>query len=175
MMLDVVANHAGPVGLDPSPVNPFNKPEHYHSCIEGCEPQTCSIPDSAYNDPPNVQLIQTCRVGHLPDLNQSVPYVQQELLGWLGKTLDEYGFDGLRLDTVKHVANVSRHLLDTQGLCVKEPSVILTRNLKQSCLMEEEEKQKKKQPPAACPLHYHHAAAYLTWLCMQCPGCTLAL
>ena len=30
MMVDVVANHMGPVGTDYSTIEPFNKPEHYH-------------------------------------------------------------------------------------------------------------------------------------------------
>jgi alpha-amylase len=34
MMVDVVANHVGPVGTDYSQIVPFNKPEHYHDyCI----------------------------------------------------------------------------------------------------------------------------------------------
>ena len=30
VMVDVVANHVGPVGTDYSTISPFNKAEHYH-------------------------------------------------------------------------------------------------------------------------------------------------
>jgi len=30
VMVDVVANHVGPIGSDFSQISPFNKPEHYH-------------------------------------------------------------------------------------------------------------------------------------------------
>ena len=33
-MLDVVANHVGPVGTDYSKINPFNKAEYYHQRCE---------------------------------------------------------------------------------------------------------------------------------------------
>jgi alpha-amylase len=111
-MLDVVLNHVGPIQqgdslFDPSSVIPFNKPEHYHTCIEGCMQGSCSIPLSAYAEPPNELLYQTCRVAHLPDLNQTVPEVKQQLLSWIHTTLRKFKFDGVRVDTVKHVANVS--------------------------------------------------------------------
>lgn len=108
MMLDVVANHVGPLGFDFTGVVPFNKPEHYHKCIEGCD-QWCSIPQSAYDSvPQNYTLIETCRLQNLPDLNQSVPEVKEELIKWLSTTLDKFPFDGIRVDTVKHVEPVSR-------------------------------------------------------------------
>lgn len=31
IMVDVVANHVGPVGTDYSQIDPFNSPEHYHA------------------------------------------------------------------------------------------------------------------------------------------------
>jgi len=42
-------------------------------------------------------------IAGLPDLNQSVPYVQEQLLSWVNSTLTKFPFDGLRIDTVKHV------------------------------------------------------------------------
>ncbi len=33
-MVDVVANHVGPVGTDYSQITPFNLPEHYHDYCE---------------------------------------------------------------------------------------------------------------------------------------------
>jgi alpha-amylase len=34
IMLDIVGNHAGPVGMDFSQIYPFNKEEHYHTYCE---------------------------------------------------------------------------------------------------------------------------------------------
>ncbi|KAF8055834.1 SPAC27E2.01 [Scenedesmus sp. PABB004] len=102
-MLDVVANHVGPVGYNYSSIRPFNRPEHYHNCTPGCD-QWCSIPQSAYESKPqNYDLITRCRLQSLPDLNQSVPYVHDALIDWLRTTVKKYDFDGLRIDTVKHV------------------------------------------------------------------------
>ncbi len=56
VMVDVVANHVGPVGTDYSKIYPFNKSEHYHS--------NCQIVN--WNDQAQVQ---NCRLADLPDLN----------------------------------------------------------------------------------------------------------
>lgn len=106
-MLDVVGNHMGHVRSNFSELYPFDKPEHYHKCIDGCD-QWCSIPQHAYDsNPTNQTLITQCRLQNLPDLNQSVPYVKEKLLNWLDKTVTKFPFDGLRVDTVKHVDPVS--------------------------------------------------------------------
>ncbi|WIA17732.1 hypothetical protein OEZ85_009247 [Tetradesmus obliquus] len=103
-MLDVVGNHVGHSRSNSfADITPFNKPEHYHKCIPGCD-QWCSIPQHAYESrPQNQTLIEQCRLQSLPDLNQSVPFVREQLLSWLDRTLQKYDFDGLRVDTVKHV------------------------------------------------------------------------
>jgi alpha-amylase len=103
-MLDVVGNHVGHSRSESfADIKPFNKPEHYHKCLPGCD-QWCSIPQSAYESrPTNATLIEQCRLQSLPDLNQSVPFVRDQLLSWLDRTLQKYDFDGLRVDTVKHV------------------------------------------------------------------------
>lgn len=44
-----------------------------------------------------------CILQGLPDLNQSEPFVHQQLLSLVNSTLTKFDFDGLRLDTVKHV------------------------------------------------------------------------
>jgi len=54
-MLDVVANHVGPVGFNFSSVVPFNSSEHYHGCTHGCD-HYCDIPQAAY-DTNNLGLI----------------------------------------------------------------------------------------------------------------------
>ena len=55
VMVDVVANHVGPVGDDFSRIYPLNKSEHYHS--------DCDI---NWNDRSSVE---NCRLAGLPDLN----------------------------------------------------------------------------------------------------------
>ena len=56
VMLDVVANHSGPIGDDFSQIYPLNKAEHYHS--------DCDI-----NDWGNQQQVENCRLAGLPDIN----------------------------------------------------------------------------------------------------------
>jgi alpha-amylase len=105
-MLDVVGNHVGPVGTNYTTIWPFNSTQHYHACIPGCD-MWCNIPQSAYDSrPPNYTLITTCRLQNLPDLNQTSPFVKAQLLSWLNRTLQDFDFDGLRIDTVKHVEPV---------------------------------------------------------------------
>jgi len=94
VMLDVVANHMGPVNV--GQLSPFNQPEHYHRCM-AC-PSTCQINDYTCFQPE----VQLCKLAGLPDLNQTVPYVKSQLLSWIS-TLMSYGFDGLRIDTVPEI------------------------------------------------------------------------
>jgi glycosidase len=103
-MLDVVGNHMGHSRSESyKDLKPFNKPEYYHKHIPGCD-QWGDIPQSAYDArPANATLIEQCRLQSLPDLNQTVPFVRDQLLSWLERTLQKYDFDGLRVDTVKHV------------------------------------------------------------------------
>lgn len=55
-MVDVVANHVGPVGSDFSQIYPLNQAAHYHS-------------DCQINDWSNQQEVENCRLADLPDLN----------------------------------------------------------------------------------------------------------
>ena len=57
VMVDVVANHVGPVGDDFSQIYPLNKPEHYHN-------------DCQINNWGNQNEVENCRLADLPDLNQ---------------------------------------------------------------------------------------------------------
>lgn len=111
-MIDIVANHAGPIGSNYSMVNPFNKQEHYHDC-SGCT-EYCSIPQVAYTSAdlwppkrPEADLVKHCRLIDLADLNQSHPFVRQQLIKWMQDTLAKFPFDAVRMDTVKHVETVS--------------------------------------------------------------------
>jgi len=96
VMVDVVANHVGPVGYDYSSIFPFNQPSHYHDC-NGC-PSGCSISD--YTNPTQTEH---CRLSGLPDLDQSNNYVASTLNSWIKNLTSFYGIDGLRIDTVAEV------------------------------------------------------------------------
>ena len=67
VMVDVVANHVGPVGTDYSKINPFNSAEHYHD--------KCDI-----NDWNNQWQVENCRLSNLPDLKQENDWVTQNLV-----------------------------------------------------------------------------------------------
>jgi alpha-amylase len=102
LMVDVVANHMGiPPHYDFSDVVPFNSSSHYHSCA-GCPDaipgQKCWIQNFQ-----NRTETQLCRLDGLPDLDQSVPFVRQQLLDWVKSLVARYGIDGLRIDTVPEV------------------------------------------------------------------------
>ena len=90
IMLDVVANHVGPVGFDFRTINPFNSPEHYHD--------SCAITDWT-----NQKMVENCRLCDLPDLKHENNYVADELLRWIKYMVDKYQLDGLRVDTVPEV------------------------------------------------------------------------
>lgn len=57
VMVDVVANHSGPIGDDFNQLYPLNKAEHYHS--------DCQI---VHWD--NQNEVENCRLADLPDINQ---------------------------------------------------------------------------------------------------------
>ena len=89
VMVDVVANHVGPVGTNYSQIYPFNSSDHYHS--------NCDI---NWNDQGSVE---NCRLAGLPDLNQSNGFVRQYLKDWVKGIVNTYGFDGIRIDTIPEV------------------------------------------------------------------------
>jgi alpha-amylase len=86
VMVDVVANHIGPVDLNFSTIQPFNTEDSYHT--------KCQIVDWS-----NPDQVLRCRLFDLPDLNQTNPSVRAFLLQWVS-SLQDMGFDGLRVDTV---------------------------------------------------------------------------
>ena len=90
VMVDVVANHVGPVGTDYSRINPFNKAEHYHDW--------CDIRDWT-----NQNQVENCRLCELPDLKQENDWVTQKLLDWIKDIVKKYNFDGIRIDTIMEV------------------------------------------------------------------------
>ena len=90
VMVDVVANHAGPVGTDFGRINPFNKAEHYH---DWCE----------INNWNNQWEVENCRLCGLPDLKQENDWVTQKLLEWFHDLVQKYNLDGIRIDTIMEV------------------------------------------------------------------------
>ena len=90
IMVDVVMNHAGLVGVDYSRIYPFNSSEHYHN--------VCQITNWE-----NRWQVENCRLSDLPDLNHENKWVEKTLLEWINNLVKKYNIDGLRLDTVMEV------------------------------------------------------------------------
>lgn len=96
LMVDVVVNHFGPVNSSTgySSFNPFNKQSYFHPY--------CLITD--YN---NQTDVEQCWLGDnsvaLADVNTENPLVPGTLYTWIQSLVREYGIDGLRIDTLKHV------------------------------------------------------------------------
>ena len=93
VMVDVVANHSGPVGTDYSRVIPFNSPDHYHTI--------CQITDEDFKY--HQDRVENCRLADLPDLKQENDWVRQKLLDWIKDLVQKYKIDGLRIDTIPEV------------------------------------------------------------------------
>ncbi|CAF1135540.1 unnamed protein product [Adineta steineri] len=93
IMLDVVANHVGP-NISTN-YFPFNKPEYFHQPL-------CFIQD--YD---NQTQDEFCSVGSvqlpLPDLNTENDFVITTLVSWIKETVEKYNFDGIRIDTFRHI------------------------------------------------------------------------
>lgn len=88
-MVDVVANHMGQGAIADNRPSPLNQTSSYHS--------TCDI---NYNDQNSVE---ECRIANLPDLNTESSEIRNLLNTWVSWLVKEYSFDGVRIDTVKHV------------------------------------------------------------------------
>jgi alpha-amylase len=93
IMVDVVANHVGPVDLDFSTIVPFNLPEYYHDDFQ-INPEDWGQ---------NQWRVENCRLANLPDLAQENSFVRQFLLNWVQNLVQKYKIDGLRIDTVPEV------------------------------------------------------------------------
>ncbi|KAI9315827.1 a-amylase [Dichotomocladium elegans] len=91
VMLDVVANHAGPTATDGDYSGyTFNSTDRYH-------PQ-CKI---NYSDQKSVEQCWVADV--LPDINTEDDSNVEKLNDIVSTWVQKYGFDGIRIDTVKHV------------------------------------------------------------------------
>ena len=81
---------------DFSGIVPFNLASHYH--------EKCEITEKDFNTN-NQDRIERCRLFGLPDLNTENEQVKALLFEWITKdVLVKYGFDGIRIDTVRHVS-----------------------------------------------------------------------
>jgi alpha-amylase len=88
-MIDVVANHMGQGAISDNRPSPLNQASSYHS--------DCDI------DYSNQTSIEDCRIARLPDLNTQSSEIRTLLNTWISWLVKEYQFDGVRIDTVKHV------------------------------------------------------------------------
>ncbi|KAI1642684.1 glycoside hydrolase family 13 protein [Daldinia loculata] len=89
IMVDVVANHVGPSNLEDRKPEPLNQASSYHS--------QCDINYSDQNS------VENCWIAGLPDLNTQSSEIQTVYQDWIKWLVSEYSFDGVRIDTVKHV------------------------------------------------------------------------
>ncbi|KAI6781625.1 Alpha-amylase A type-like protein [Emericellopsis cladophorae] len=89
VMIDVVANHMGAGDVSSYRPEPLNQQSSYHSA--------CGI------DYGNQNSIEQCWIAGLPDIKTSDSNIRRVLNEWISWFVGEYGFDGVRLDTVKHV------------------------------------------------------------------------
>ncbi|CAO3697271.1 unnamed protein product [Umbelopsis ramanniana] len=90
VMLDVVANHAGtPSSSGDYSGYTFNSANQYHT--------PCDID---YN---NQTSIEQCWISGLPDIDTEDSNVVNTLYSVVANWTSTYGFDGLRIDTFKHV------------------------------------------------------------------------
>jgi alpha-amylase len=88
-MVDVVANHMGYGNIADNRPAPLNQASSYHS--------TCNI------DYSNQNSVEQCRIVNLPDINTQSSEMRTLLNTWVKWLVTEYSFDGVRIDTVKHV------------------------------------------------------------------------
>lgn len=88
-MVDVVANHMGQGAIADNRPEPLNQAGSYHS--------TCDI---NYD---NQTSVEVCRIANLPDINTGLSEIRTVLDTWITWLVKEYSFDGVRIDTVKHV------------------------------------------------------------------------
>ncbi|KAI1362859.1 glycoside hydrolase superfamily [Xylaria arbuscula] len=89
MMVDVVANHMGMANIADDRPEPLNQQSSYHSA--------CDIDYSDQNS------IEMCQIAGLPDVNTESSEIQTLYQEWISYLVSEYSFDGVRIDTVKHV------------------------------------------------------------------------
>lgn len=88
-MVDVVANHMGQGAISDNRPEPLNQQSSYHTA--------CAI------DYSNQNSIENCEIADLPDVNTQDSNIRSLYQTWIKWLVSEYQFDGVRIDTVKHV------------------------------------------------------------------------
>ncbi|KAI0827491.1 glycoside hydrolase family 13 protein [Hypoxylon sp. FL0890] len=89
VMVDVVANHVGPSTIADHQPEPLNQDSSYHT--------QCAINYSDQNS------VENCWIANLPDLDTQSSDIRSLYQTWISWLVTEYDFDGVRIDTVKHV------------------------------------------------------------------------
>ncbi|GFP52917.1 alpha-amylase A type-3 [Trichoderma asperellum] len=89
MMVDVVANHMGNANITDDSPSPLNQDSSYHT--------KCDI------DFNNQTSVENCWLAGLPDLDTQSPTIRSLYQDWVSNLVSTYGFDGVRIDTVRHV------------------------------------------------------------------------
>ena len=89
MMVDVVANHMGFANIADNSPAPLNQASSYHT--------SCVI------DYSNQTSVENCRIADLPDVYTQKSEIRTLYNTWISWLMQEYSFDGVRIDTVKHV------------------------------------------------------------------------
>jgi alpha-amylase len=90
-MVDVVANHMGKGDISVNKPAPLNEQSAYHAAC------------SSEIDYTNQTSVEMCEIAGLPDINTQSPEVRTMFQTWIKWLVTEYSFDGVRIDTVKHV------------------------------------------------------------------------
>ena len=85
-MVDVVANHMGQAAISDDRPEPLNQASSYHTA--------CDINYSDQNS------VENCRIANLPDVNTQNSTIRSLYQTWIKWLVDEYSFDGVRIDTV---------------------------------------------------------------------------
>ncbi|KPI36142.1 Alpha-amylase A type-1/2 [Cyphellophora attinorum] len=93
VMADVVANHMGAGPISENSLALLTQQSAYHPA--------CDIEQDDYDN--NQTAVEECRLAGLPDLNTQSREVRQLFQDWIKWLVSEYSFDGIRIDTVKHV------------------------------------------------------------------------
>ncbi|KAI0376020.1 glycoside hydrolase family 13 protein [Hypomontagnella monticulosa] len=89
VMVDVVANHMGPSAIGDRKPAPLNQQSSYHT--------QCEI------DYSNQGSVENCWIAGLPDINTQNSDIRTLFKDWIKWLVTEYSFDGVRIDTVKHI------------------------------------------------------------------------
>jgi hypothetical protein len=85
-MVDVVANHMGQAAISDNRPEPLNQQSSYHS--------DCAI------DYSNQSSVENCELANLPDVDTQDPNIRSLYQTWIKWLVNEYSFDGVRIDTV---------------------------------------------------------------------------